>query len=218
MNDGQTKVKNSVTDIEKSFNVEVLTMIVQSSTPTGHVKWILFLFFVSVALSFNFALFFEDQWLSRSQEVMWIIIEFMAAIGLAAVLSKMEFFQRFLTSDQDEVRMVEARAENEFFKNNFYKTQKRNGILFFISKMEKRVHIVADEKLSKILSDQDKQLLLQVMVENLKKHLALEDVFVKTLEVFKQELAVHAKTHKQLIRDETVAALNELANETIIKD
>lgn len=218
MSERQLKLKNLVTDIESSFNVEVLTMVVKSSTPTGHVKWILFLFFISVALSFNFALLFENLWMSKTQELFLFAIELAASAGFAFLLAKIDFFQRFLTSDQDEVRMVEMRAENEFFKNNFYQTKNRNGILFFISKMEKRVQIVADEKLSKILSSEDKQLLITEMVGHLKTHQPLEDVLISTLELFKLKLKEHSQAHRQLLRNPGAENLNVFANDLIKKD
>lgn len=216
--ESENKLTALVAEIERKFNVEILTMVVGSSTPVGHVKWILFLFFISLSLTVNLSFLFEDYWPSAGQEILMFTGEAVIAYLLAIWLSNFHFFQRFLTSDEDEVRMVEMRSQNEFFKNNFHLTKARNGILFFISKMERRVHIVADEKLSKILSVADKQNLLEAMVSHLKQQASLEDVFIKTLDVFSKELSQHAVNYPKLLRDANVVGVNELGNEMIKKD
>lgn len=215
----QHALKQMIKNIEQRFNIEVLTMQVQRSTPIGHVKWIVFLFLTCVALSSNFLFSFEDLWLSPKIEFLMILLELIVAAILTIYLSRFQVLQRFLTSDQDEIRMVKMRSENEFFSNNFHQTKSRNAILFFISEMEHRVHIVADDKLTHILTDHEKDHLLQTMITHLRSGKYF-DSYSAALKELSLALESHAVTHPELFRKATegeINTANELSNEHLTK-
>lgn len=154
-NEEIANISKAVHHAEMNTGGEIVPMIVRRSSAVRHVPVILW-------LSFAFA-FFGVEVLGVSE---WYISDWLPFLDrhwgyqllvlallmvLAWGLSHLHWVQRLLTSNEDEKDQVLRRAQLEFFLHKLNHTHKKTAILVFISIMERRAVILADEGISKIL-------------------------------------------------------------------
>lgn len=139
------KISQIVSEAEKFTEGEIVPIIVRRSSAVGHVTWIL-----TALMTLLFVLaetvYIHNHWNSFS--VMAPPIAFILFYLLSVSLGKIAWFQRVFTPNEDEITQVHNRAELEFYRTQIRKTAKRTGILIFVSVMERRVVILADEGIS----------------------------------------------------------------------
>lgn len=201
--DQQTQLQEKVKALEDLLSVEIVPMLVKKSAPIGHVKTILFLIFLGVLLALNP---YETIWLSLQEHLLVLALSILGLLVASHFLAQSSLIQRILTNDNDEIEMVQRRAEYEFFKSGLHQTTKRNAILLFISRMEQRAHIVVDTGLDGRVNAEQRQLILEPLVKNLKKQ--------KYFEAFAGALGVL----EQLLDKSTGSHTSELSDEITIKD
>jgi putative membrane protein len=136
----------TIGECEKTTSGEIRVMVASRSSFTGHVFPLLAMIFGLVTVSVLWALHIQGPW--------W---EFAAILlGVEAVaffIAPWPFFQRRLTSPEDQFFQVWNRAEREFYAAKMHETRDRTGILIFLSMLERRAVVLADtgiaEKLPK---------------------------------------------------------------------
>ncbi|MEK6556431.1 MAG: hypothetical protein AABZ31_14380 [Bdellovibrionota bacterium] len=157
----QARVEKAVQEAEKFTAGEIVPMIVRRSTGVGHVAPILFLSFLLFISLSDFIFLKYESTLNEllfyffgsavSFDVFLVLIT-LILIGLAGFssfyLARFDFFQRLLTADYDLDFQARERAQLEFYWSKTNQTESRTGILIFLSLMEHRCVVLADETIA----------------------------------------------------------------------
>jgi len=183
--DQEKQILAKLKEVESLVDVELIPMIVKRSSVVRHVPVLIFL----VLLFLIFLIDLKSRfWLPWYFEVVLMVALIVGFFFLSLSLAKIPFLQRFLTSDADEEIQVQNRAELEFFRGKFHRTEKRDAILLMLSLMEQRAFIYSDENVKALFSDDEKAKIKEVLSQGLKKgaaHLAFIDAMELILSVLK---------------------------------
>jgi putative membrane protein len=160
-------ISKAVSEAEAKTTGEIVPMVVERSSTVGHVPLALSLVLFSALLLLDL----NVQWETSAGTWGVLITPFLAVAcyGIALILGRFWTIQRILTSNFDEAHQVSVRAELEFHRGAFENTQKRTGILIFISMMERRVVVLADQGLSSRLPPETWQAMVDKLVQSLKR-------------------------------------------------
>lgn len=135
-----------VSKVESQTEGEILTVLVSKSSHVEHVPWVLFGFLMTTA-------FIIERTLMAWTWTLWptsiYLVLFVVLFALSRFLSKYSWVQRTLTSNEDEIKQVNIRAELEFLQGQTRNTIEKTGILLFVSLMERRAVVLADEGIAK---------------------------------------------------------------------
>lgn len=159
------RLSEVVNRAEQRTSGEIVPVIVNRSTGVGHVSLMLTLF---ASLTFFLlevpiqTYFFSPLWLSLSPLMVFVFW------GISLVLAKRPFWQRILTHPREQAQQVWNRAELEFSRNKIGRTSEGTGILIFVSVMERKAVILADEGISKHYPPDVWQALVKDLSESLK--------------------------------------------------
>lgn len=139
------QIAEAVKRAESTTSGEIVPMIVRKSSTLGHVPVILFSLFVAV--------FFAADGPSLQAEfvgdhVLLYFVDTVVIVILTALLGRSTFVQRLLTTRADQIAQVEMRAEIEFYGSDIRKTRDATGILLFVSLLERRAVVLADQAIS----------------------------------------------------------------------
>ncbi|HEY8271675.1 MAG TPA: hypothetical protein VIG33_12360 [Pseudobdellovibrionaceae bacterium] len=149
------EISQAVHQAEGGTSGDIVPMIVRRSSAVRHVPVILGLSFALIFFGIeilgvngwyisDFFPFLMGHWVYQ--------IGFLALLMvLAWGLSHLHPVQRLLTSDEDEKEQVWRRAQLEFFLHRLHHTHKKTTVLIFVSVMERRAVILADEAVAKVL-------------------------------------------------------------------
>lgn len=134
-------IREAVRAAELKTGGEIVPILVRRSVPMRGVVAPSILFFV--------ALFgFLERHYFEVYEPWSMLLALLAALVIGIACSRIEAVQRFILPDADEDQAVATRAELEFYRLGIHKTSGRTGILIFISLLERRVVVLADEGIS----------------------------------------------------------------------
>jgi len=150
-----SEISQAVAQAEAGTMGDIVPMIVRRSSAVRHVPVILSLCFCLLFLGFEL-LGVSGWYLSDLVPLLtahWgFQLGFLSSlIVLAWWLSHLHPVQRLLTSNIDEIEQVEKRAQLEFFLQRLNRTTRKTSVLIFVSVMERRAVILADEGLAKKL-------------------------------------------------------------------
>ncbi len=140
------KLSKTVSVVESRTEGEILTVLVSGSTQVGHVPWVLFGFLMTSAFILERTLM---AWTWSLWPTSIYLVLFFVLFALSRYLSKFSWVQRALTSNEDEIKQVNIRAELEFLQGQARNTTSKTGILLFVSLMEQRAVVLADEGIAK---------------------------------------------------------------------
>lgn len=204
------KITQAVISAEKLTSAEICPMVVKSSVPISYLRPILFLLFMCLEL-LAFSIFGLSIWgpLSLHAYGLDYLILIIIAIFFAVLFSKIEFVQRLFLFSNDIFECVERRAESEFYQHKIFMTKNRVGVLLFVSLLEHRVVVLADEAISKVLPQDTWLNVIKVVIDDIKSK-NLTDALVTGVD----HLA-------KILKDKFPAEINdidELSNRVIIKD
>lgn len=191
-----TAIRSAVAEAEKTTSGEIVPMIVKSSSTTGHVFPILALFFVAL-----------NGWLLGYE---WLALIVSAGlIGLAYFLSRSSFFQRLLTTREDQEIQVHRRAELEFLELGLDKTAGKTGILIFVSLLEHRIVVLADKAINEKVAKETWSELVSELTTAIKAH-QVHDGFIKAVHHCAEILKPHFPIHPN--------DLNEIRDHLVVKE
>lgn len=136
------KIATSVAHAEARTSGEIVVMIVRRSSAIGHLPLtVMGLYFTALFLfdltHWQISWFEEEWWLWPTNIGI--------ALGLALVLSRLSFFQRWLIPTADQTDQVLKRAQVEFYESSIHQTSETTGVLLFISLMEHQAVVFADK-------------------------------------------------------------------------
>ena len=181
---------------------ELVPVVVRSSTPLHGV--------ITVCLLFCAAIFgFLQMHYFPQYEVWGFLAAMLAALIVGFFISHIAVVQRLVLPDLDEEKAVHERAELEFYRLGVHQTEKKTGILIFISLLEKKVVILADEGISKVLPPETWSKIVITAVQGIRKG-RLGDGLIHSIEACGELLAAHFP-HPDGKKD-------ELGNNLIFKD
>ncbi len=138
-------IEDAVRRAESKTSGEIVPLVVKSSSTTGHVPIIVF------SAVFIVMLIFGLESIQRAyifDTAFWSIANVVFAALVSYVLSKSEFIQRLLISEEDRRSQVKQRAELEFYRLGMSDTLQSTGILVFVSLLERRIEVMADRSIA----------------------------------------------------------------------
>jgi putative membrane protein len=132
------QIKELIMDAEKKSNSEMVPMIVHKSDnyPAAHFRGAIIVSFI-----FSLALYFSPLSIINPIYFIWIQIP---GLLLGYFLGNLPFFTRLLITKQEVEYEVTQRAIEAFFEHNLHTTEKHNGVLIFISLLERKIKIITD--------------------------------------------------------------------------
>lgn len=208
-----TEISKAVTQAELGTDGQVVPMIVRRSSAIRHVPVVLGLSFVVVFLGIEMlginGWYFSDLLPFLLSHWAYQLGLLVLLLALAWGLSHLHPVQRLLTSDEDERDQVERRAQLEFFLHRLNHTHKKTAVLIFISVMERRAVILADEGIAKVLPPNTWNEVLKPLTEYLHKGSwadGFQDAIRRSGELLKQNFP------------QAAANANEISNHLIIKE
>jgi putative membrane protein len=124
-------------------------VVVRRSSPTGHVA-------MTIAFMLLFAIYFIRFYAPSSPDLAWVpwyypVLESLFAIALAWALAQWPWMQRLFVPARDQREGVERRARLEFYKHHIEENPGGEGILLFVSLMERRCLVLAGRRLGERL-------------------------------------------------------------------
>ncbi len=201
-----SKITSHVAEAERLTEGEIVPIIVKRSSAVGHVKWILASTLTLVFVVAE-AVYVQNKW--DSMTMMAPPVAFILFYLLSIFLGKLQWFQRVFTPNDDEIAQVHARAELEFYRTQIKKTTKRTGILIFVSVMERRVVILADEGIAAHYPIETWDEIVRLMTDEFKKgrvYEGFEKAIKRCGDILKNKLPAAS------------AASNQLTDHLIIKE
>lgn len=199
-------IEAKLAEVERSTSGEIVPMVVHRSSTIGHVPLTL-LFFILALLAI-----FDIDHVQRmyTGESYWPLLTWpLIAFLFVRLLAPKDWVQRLLTSDDDRLSQAEMRAEVEFWEHGLHKTDGSTGVLLFVSLMEHKAVVLADETIAKKLPPETWQTVVKLMIEGVKKQ-NLGQGLIDAIEKCGEILAPHFP-----IQPDDV---NELPNKLIIQE
>jgi putative membrane protein len=139
------RIEDAIRLAEKKTAAEIVPMIVSRSSSVGHVP--LFLFVIFLLVTWTVVPYVAPL---VPTVPLWLL-EFMG-LGLAGLLARAQcewgFWHRRLVHRDDQIASVMRRAQLEFYQSKIKATEKRTGVLLFVSLLERRAVVLADEAVS----------------------------------------------------------------------
>lgn len=188
---------------ERKTSGEVVTIVVQRSTPLGY---------IGLLLGSLFGLGYFILEIPMAAEwglpVWQNLLVLLACCGVGFLLAKWSRVQRALIPLQDQALSVARRAELELYHTKATKTKDRTAILIFVSMMERRAVILGDVGIAAKIPQQEWHNIVSKLVQTTKSG-DLAGGLVGAIDQAGQLLATHFP-----IQPEDV---NELSDALIIK-
>lgn len=131
-------IKALIEDAEKKSDSEMVPMIVLRSDnyPAAHFRAA-----IIVSFLFSLGLYFSPLSIINPIYFLWIQIP---GLLLGYLLANIPFFTRLLITKKEIEYEVTQRAIEAFFEHGLHTTQQHNGVLIFISILEKKIKIITD--------------------------------------------------------------------------
>ncbi|MEI7973859.1 MAG: TPM domain-containing protein, partial [Bdellovibrio sp.] len=200
------RIEARVAEIESRTDGEIIPCVVQKSSPIESVGLKIFLLFLSLSPAVLLeAHFLGWGWDWRT----WFSLFIHAVLShfLGIWLSRFESIQRFFIRCGERRKWVHQRAELEFYRGRFHHTQKRTGILLFVSLMEHEVCVLADQGIARKLGPEVWNQVVDKMLPNLKSG-NLEEAFLQGIDLCGDILREHFPSSGQ--------NLNEISNRLVL--
>lgn len=195
-------VSEAVHRVEDTTRGEVVPVVVRSSTPLRGALVSSVLFFVAL---FGFL---ELTYFSQYQP--WsFLLSLVVAIVVGLWVGRFPAVQRLLLPEPDELKAVHERAELEFYRLGIDKTQEKTGILVFVSLLEHKVVILADEGIAALLPNETWTHIVQDLVREIRAG-RLGPGLTRAIEACGHHLA-----HRFPLQEKPV---NELHNDLVLKE
>jgi putative membrane protein len=200
------RIAEAVKAVEATTQGEIVPMIVKKSSVAGYLPFqiTLVMLVALLVLEVPQADFFAQF------NAYWVLF-FLAAFcyGISILLSRNSLFQRFFIPVHDQIFQVEARAHLEFYLQGLNNTKKHTGVLLFISLMERRAVVLADQAIAQKTPQETWEQVCLMLVDGVKKGQTGEG-FAKAIHKCGEYLTQHFPLHG--------TKSNELGNQLIIKE
>lgn len=198
-------VSEAVRRAEEHTTAEIVPMVVRNSTPLTRMPLLIYL----ISLVGLCLIFFELNEREFANSAVWIVAPFiLLAWPLSEWLAKWSIIQRALTSSFERNYFSHQRALLEFYTCGVYKTSNHSGVLIFLSLMERKCIVMADETVAKKLPADVWKNLVNKIIEGIKAD-KTGDALIEAISDCGQLLKVHFPGDGHS---------NELSNQLVIKE
>ncbi len=145
-NEDRAFIKEAIVEAELKTSGEIVPVILSKSDfyPAAHFRLALFFAFLFALLTYNFY-DFED-----SITLVWVQIPGMI---LGYLLGYIPFLKRLATTQNEMQEEVFQRALEVFHSSNVSKTKDRTGIMIYVSLLERRVEVMADNGIASVVAE-----------------------------------------------------------------
>lgn len=164
--DSETQKLNSlIAKVEKRSNIQVVLAVVKRSDSYAEIPWKAFALGSAITgfLIFIFHLFLIDL------DSVLILVSLPFFIGIIFMLVSLihPFARLFVSSHRTDLE-VKQYAQSLFLSKELFATQKRDGILMFISIFERKVFLLPDKGLQNQLTAEQLEEIMKPMIVQLK--------------------------------------------------
>ena len=135
-------IKHLIEESEKRTQSEIVPMITHHSDvyPAAHFRAAIIVSFI-----FSLMLYFSPLNIINPIYFLWIQIP---GLYLGYVIGHISFVKKLLITKEEINHEVNQKAYEAFFHHNLHLTKHHNGVLIFISIMEKKIKIITDVGIS----------------------------------------------------------------------
>jgi putative membrane protein len=199
------KIETAVEQVETVTNGEIVPAIFLSSDSYLGARWrfstlfsllITYIIFTSITFS-------SDMPATTVRQVsIWILL--LLLLGFA--LMKIPFLLRLVIESEVLATEVKQRAFQCFFENGLHRTRHQTGILIFVSMLERRVEIIADEGIHKKVGEEYWYAVIQQMIPLIRQN-RISEAMLLAVERCREPLSCHFP--------KTTDDSNEITNQVI---
>ncbi len=138
-------IKAAVVQAEKLSSAEIVPVVIDRSTSISHLLFLAFIlgFFICLLLPWHLL---EISYYGKT--ALWLLTALVLSLGLSSLILWFPFLQKLFLFEGDLVRSVRISAELIFHRRVKEKTDGQTGILIYVSMMEQRVELLADQAVS----------------------------------------------------------------------
>lgn len=145
--DDKRIVREAIARAERKTVGEIMPVVVERSDPYPGANWLSSLFCVLIGSALAAA------WLPWHSPALVLLAQ-LAMGGLGFGLSAMlPGFKRLFILRNHAASVAEEQAFQEFYANGLHKTEAATGVLIFVSLLEHRVIVMADEGINAVVDD-----------------------------------------------------------------
>jgi len=153
------KISKVVAAAEQATEGEIVPMVVHSSVPRWPTSALIMMTMIILGLVVNDLLELAG---------LGFILALIVSMTLGFLLSKVDQLHRWIAPEAWVLEEVSEMAELEFYRTRIHHTQKKTGILIFISLQEQRVIVLGDEAISKKLAQNTWTELVQLITQGMR--------------------------------------------------
>ena len=133
----RNKIKEAVERAERKTSGEIMPAVAERSDFYGAARWeIAFIF--SLLLTFTFYIIVPNLILP------FYLLAEIAFLFIGFLVARIDPLLRIFIHKNVMLEEVHQKALETFLEHNLHTTEKRNGILIFVSLLERRIEIIAD--------------------------------------------------------------------------
>lgn len=197
-------IKNLIKEAEKKTVGEVVPIIVHRSDeyPAAHFRGAIIVSFI-----FSLILYYSPFSIINPIYFLWIQIP---GLFLGYQLAHFSVIKKFLIFKNETEEEVTQRAFESFFHYNLHVTSNHNGVLIFISLLERKIKIIADVGISAKVDQKVWDEIVYEFTDQVKK-----DQFVESLS---KTIVAVSNVLESHFPSTGAASKNELSNDIIIED
>lgn len=203
------RLENQIAAIEAKSDVEIVPVIVRSSSRYPQTKVTLALLFTVVFAVLWDILDMEIFWDQGLEAAIFASAYLVFVFVLAPWISGWGRVQMWLTHRESEFEHCFQRSEAEFHSGKISQTARKNGVLIYISLLEHVVIIKGDEAVYKNISEEKWQEAVDVLLAGIRKKQMAQGIS-DALKVMESLLVTHFPL--------TSGKANEVPNTFIIKE
>lgn len=198
-------IKNLISEAEQKTKSEIVPMIVHHSDiyPAAHFRAAIIVSFI-----FSLILYFSPLTIINPIYFLWIQLP---GLYVGYFLGHIPFIKRMLITKDEINHEVTQRAYEAFFHHNLHTTSHNNGVLILISVMEKKIKIITDVGINKLVEQKIWDEIIFQFTEKIK-----NDQFIEGLK--ETILAVSNVLENYFPADGSKEKENEIKNDLIVEE
>jgi len=162
-------IREAVQRAERRTRGEIVPMVVPVSARYRDASYLAGLIVALVTLA---ALVSVDygwvRWRWTGHHPGWMIVGVLAAYALGSFIGRFPRVIRLLISDERMAMKVRLRAERAFYEQGLHKTKEGTGILIFLSLLERRAQILADQAIDARVPPGTWEILVRDLVQGIR--------------------------------------------------
>lgn len=168
--DDVNNIEKAVEDAEKKTSGEIVPVVMDSSDAynAAHLRCGMLVGFFAAIVFY----FLTD----KGGDPIWILWVQIPGIILGYFLANISFVKYLLITKAEVEEEVNQRAMEVFLSNNLHMTRDRTGVLIFISELERKVVMLADEGINDKVASNTWDDLVEKLVSDIKQKRAGEGI------------------------------------------